>query len=88
MEDYYRHDPTSDNDNDNENEEYISNPEIELENIEEQLKILWDNILNPYVSSNSKEILHKVQEYDFHFLWNFFLDNNKEGKKLLTEIYN
>ena len=86
MEDFYfRQDPHSDNDNENEEENY--DPEIELSNIEEQLKKLWNGVLYPYLSNNnSKEILHKVQENDFHFLWSFFLDNNKTGKKILREI--
>ena len=74
-----------DSDNDTEYDDY--DPEIELSNIEEQLKMIWDNVLYPYVSNNnSKEILHKVKENDFHFLWAFFLDNNKTGLKLLNEI--
>ena len=83
MEDYYfRQDPISDNE-----EDITYDPEIEMNNMEEKLKKLWDNVLKPYVTSyNSKEILHSVHGNDFHFLWSFFLDNNNGSKRLLSEI--
>lgn len=82
MEDF-RHEPSSDN----EIEYEVYNPEIELSNMEDKLKIVWDEVLNPYVSSiNLKEILHRVQENDFHFLWRFYLDNNLLASTLLSDI--
>jgi phenylacetate-coenzyme A ligase PaaK-like adenylate-forming protein len=58
----------------------------ELDKFDENIRILWEETLMPYINSHNKEILTNMSEFDNYKFYKFMYENSPVYKKLMKKL--